>query len=147
MLEFFGIINNKVGVALGPELVVNGGFDTDSDWAEFGDVGSMVISNGVMQVTRVSGYSGGFQGISMLAGSTYRITKDSSVLSGAATAVFAIRSGASGGGSGLYVNSTTGHVVEEYVEVSNATRYITPAAGSGSGVVEYDNISVKEVVN
>jgi hypothetical protein len=132
---------------LGQELVVNGGFDTASDWVEFGDVGSLNISNGVMRVTRGAAYSGGYQGVMLFAGINYRIAKDSSVLSGTPSASFAIRSGAGGGGSAVYVNTTVGHVEEDYLEAATATRYITPAIGSNAGIVEYANISVKEVLN
>jgi hypothetical protein len=120
-------------VSYGPELVVNGGFDTDTAWTK---PTGCSISNGAAQFSGVAAYQQLIQGTAVV-GKNYRVQMDVvSVTSGSVRA----RAGSSNGPDisvpGTYVN-------EVVATLATGIGVITGPSGF-TGTI--DNISVREVI-
>ncbi len=131
--------------ALGSEEVVNGSFDTDSDWSKSG---SVTIGNGKANFDIVSG---GFtrisQNISLTNGKTYKINLEVNTQD-AGKQIF-IRDTSSGdlGGLQQLINLVDGVTSYIYYFTANANSnavYIKRQTASGDYSFSIDNVSVKE---
>jgi len=130
-------------VVYGPELVVNGTFDTDfTGWTDVSTgTGSIAVVSGQAQLTRVNINNRGFisQGITVVAGATYKV--QITEVSGQAYV-----------GVGTTDIGTT--FLAQPLATGENTFYITPNAtsvyinvrGIVDGVQLIDNVSVKEII-
>lgn len=134
------MLDKSQGV-LGPELLTNGGFDTDTAWTK----GTGWTISGGIASANVTGYAGIAQAIGAVVGRPYRITLTVTVVSGAL---------------GVGIGPSGANVFDPLITVSGQyTFLITPAAGTSNGnfyvrgngtsgafVGSVDNISVREVL-
>jgi hypothetical protein len=125
-------------ISYGSELVTNGTFDTDSDWAKGGD---WSIADGTAKVLTATGQSDLSQSFSVIAGRTYEFSVD--VISFRSSAAFAVQVA---NGFSFYPLLSVGTFKRVFVATSNTTTITFRNQSYGSGVSEIDNISVKEVL-
>lgn len=122
------------GVTLGPELVANGGFDTDTVWTKGA---GWTIGGGV--ATKTSGNANDIsQSITFTAGKSYQLTYDLTRSSGGITPQFlggTVASGAFRNTSGTYTD-----IVAE-PDGGNIFRFVPTSTFSGS----IDNVSIREI--
>jgi hypothetical protein len=123
----------KPEIALGPELVVNGGFDTDSDWTKQSNwtiSGGKANSNGSGLIYQTS--------VSYVDGKTYMVTFNADITSGTGTVRL--------GNTSAELYFANGYN-EFYLQTSasNTTRYIFFQGNSLVGSI--DNVSVKEDIS
>jgi len=130
-------LSSSVKEQLGDELVVNGTFDTDSDWT----VGSnWSIENGKAVASGVSG-DAIKQSINTSLGIKYRITVDVTIESGSISGYL----GSNGGiDRFMDISSSGSYQFEHNISVNNNQIFIY---GFDGFVGSVDNISVKEVFN
>jgi hypothetical protein len=128
--------NNLV---LGPELVVNGGFATDTNWTKGT---GWTISGGVAVATAVAGFEAIFQNIGAVAGKTYQVAVTATVTSGS----FGVGLGNNGqniwaapAASGIYTA-----VVTTSTAAGNGSVYIR---GNPTVTGTIDNVSVREITS
>jgi len=123
------------GLVLGPELVTNGSFTTDTDWTKAAGV---TISGGTLNFLAVSNQTAAFQNVGITAGKFYRITMTVSVTTGTVGPLF-------NGGP-----NTLGPVITS----SGTYSWTLTASGSANGNFSFnaslftgsvDNISIKEL--
>jgi hypothetical protein len=141
------ILDKSKGLVLGPELITNGTFDTNtSGWAA-GAAGSVVTLSWNAGVIRVENDASGTgttvgadQAITTVVGRTYRVSGSFRRVSGASANFTAI--GLSAGVS----TSSTDFIDVSFVFVATATT-TTIRLGStvGAAVGEFDNVSVREL--
>ena len=126
-----------LGDGLGQELVVNGGFDTDSDWTLSG----AVISGGVVTI---SGTSNGFisQNINVTNGSLVRV--EYTVTSTSVAGLLFLSSSGFGGVTESLDKSVGTH--EMSLTVMNDTNPLKILHNT-TDAISLDNVSVKEVLN
>lgn len=126
------MIDKSRGLMLGPELVSNGAFDSDTEWTKGA---GWVISNGVASMPSAQGETSNLsQSTGFIAGKTYLITANITITSGSMTIYVVGNNGGSITSSGI------------------KTFRITANASGGFAVVAYagftgsiDNISVREL--
>ena len=129
----------EVDMGLGPELVTNGGFDTDSDWSKT----ECVIADSVATLNGVLTMSGCFQLIANLEnGKTYQVAFD--IISG----------GDFGGYDLIFGNATedipgtgNGHRTYELVADFYPGDSYIGIQGPSTVPLVFDNVSVMEVLN
>ena len=124
-----------------PELVTNGGFDTDSDWTlENPGSGQWVIQDGAIYTSQSGTFSSVYQDISYQVGKTYEITftiKD--YVSGNVKVYLTNQSAASTN------RSAVGTYVERNVASETAFKRILIDGTSPKFSGSIDNVSVKEI--
>jgi len=128
-------LTSQPRIVLGPELVTNGGFDTDTDWTK--SVAGWTISGGL---ARKVGWDGSIyqNTASVITGRTYRV---------AITAV-----SVASGGCGIFILGTwTGVEMltpDEYSHdvVAGAGGRSIELYGNGSSDGTFDNFSVRELL-
>ena len=141
------ILDKSKGLALGPELVTNGDFSNGTTgWSAYNAVISAV--NGTLKVDDSSnlGYSSSaVQQLNLVAGRTYLLTFDVVSVSGAWSIGFATTDSSVGitFPSAMLSKNTTGP--QRFVFTYDGTRNFLFMDADGSGIVFYDNISVKEL--
>ena len=141
------MLDKSKGLALGPELVTNGDFSNGTTgWSAYNAVISAV--NGTLKVddSSNSGYnSSAVQQLNLVAGRTYLFTFDVVSVSGAWSIGFATTDSSAGitFPSAMLSKNTTGP--QRFVFTYDGTRNFLFMAVDGSGIVFYDNISVKEL--
>lgn len=137
-----GTINYEYNVAeqFGPELVSNGKFNTDvSGWAS--NAGTQAWVAGSLRRTSGGAAGGSYQDVPITAGKTIRLSSSITLVSGAgATRVFAY-DGASF--TTQIANLSASGFVDITPTQSSLRLYLYTDSTS---VVDYDNISVKEVL-
>ena len=120
----------------GVKLVINGGFDTDSDWTK--GTGWTIV-NGVAIRTGATSNSFVGQTITLTAGTTYKFTLDVNSIVG----------------SGTIYTTSTGQTILTFSTIGTKTAYFTPNAtmpyiigyyGTGTAELEIDNISIQKVI-
>ena len=118
---------------LGPELVTNGSFDTDSDWSK--PTGA-TISGGILTYTAVASGQGSGQSPTISAGKTYKVSLDVLSIDGNCRIVF---------GGTIQANfSTVG--TKTYFIPTSSTGALTIQSQAVSGLnATFDNISVREL--
>lgn len=133
-------LDKSQGLTLGPELVTNGGFDTDTDWAK--ETG-WTISGGA------ASYSGGggprlSQEIALNSESLYEIKFDLTVTSGSIR--FQLSESANNDNNAV-VGSTLIETqsVSSFLVAGSTSAFITIRPMVPSTVVSVDNISVREL--
>ena len=117
---------------IGPELVTNGTFDTDSDWTKGTGV---TISGGVVNATSATAII--TQTVSLVSGNVYAVTFDYTMASGLALRIE---------GSGILATSPTlgssGNITL-YITANSTTFKIAASGALFTGTI--DNISVREI--
>jgi hypothetical protein len=121
-------------VVIGPELVTNGTFDTDSDWTK--GTGWTISGNAASKVTGVS--SGLNQAISLTAGNVYSISYDLNRVAGSVRADFI-----GGTASQSVLRNSSGSYTEILVANTGNDTLSMVATSTFEGSV--DNISVREI--
>ena len=116
---------------LGSEEIVNGTFDTDSDWNKT----QATISNGVANISSDGSYAAIDQSNVSVIGKTYLYSIDVKSIIG----TLQIRLG-----SGTDVDITTVGVKTGYIVANSTTLEIKRKAGAGAINATIDNVSVKE---
>ena len=120
------------------ELIINGGFDTDTDWVKGGGGGSSwVISGGV--ATRISSLDWGLSQVvaDAVNGDTYRLSIDVTAFTSGT-----IRVALGTGGAVRYIANQTGTFVNDWIwDGTNGTSIVFQSNFVGS----IDNISLVKV--
>ena len=145
------MLDKRLGLVLGPELVVNGGFDNGvTGWASADANGDIAIVGGCLELTaKGAGYPRAAQAISTSAGKTYKISGDM-YCGSSSQAEFLVGTSAGSanlGRSGLSFTSTTPANRGLIFTAAGATTYVSayidrPTVGLKS---YFDNISIKEL--
>jgi len=138
------MLDKSKGLTLGPELVTNGTFDTDtSGWTPTN--ATLSVSSQRLRITKLSTYfSSAAQQITGLdASKTYQLTLNGYV--GSAEVRVIVGSGINSGG--IYDSAQSAIDISPTVLVTGKTSFwVTLLAYGGTGTyLEYDNISVKEL--
>ena len=129
------ILSVKPSVVLGEELVINGGFDTDSDWNK--ETG-WSISNGNASRTNTGTYTALQQNI-LTTGKKYKITiQIKSISSGS---IFGVRLGTN------YILQGTLSSEGVYTGIGLASNATLSIMGDPTFTGSIDNISVKEAID
>ncbi|MNZ72016.1 hypothetical protein D3C78_903850 [compost metagenome] len=124
------------------ELVVNGGFDADSDWTDSdAGTGTSTIAGGVLSMDYVdaSNYGRRTQTLSLVVGKSYALT----VTAAAGNARY-IYVNAAAGLSGGNIPSGGGSL--EFTATASSMALTLSASGSGSGNCMLEGVSLREVV-
>jgi hypothetical protein len=129
-------LDKRKGLVLGPELITNGGFDTDTDWTKNAGV---TVSGGELVFTSVASANGASQDSSgIVAGRLYKVKLNvTSITAGG----FRVKVG-----DGSYVTLSAGTGLKEFYCIAGATttKVISiDASGTTSGTI--DDVSVKEL--
>ena len=133
-------LDKSQGLTLGPELVTNGGFDTDTDWAK--ETG-WTISGGA------ASYSGGggprlSQEIALNSESLYEIKFDLTVTSGSIR--FQLSESANNDSNAVFSSTLIEtQSVSSFLVAGSTSAFITIRPMVPSTVVSVDNISVREL--
>lgn len=114
----------------GPELVVNGGFDADTDWTKGT---GWTIAAGVASFTATGSASNLSQNIGLVADTVYNVTVTVTVSAG----VVAVYAGISGG---TFAISTSGTYTRQLQAAGNGLLYFQ-AGTTFTGTI--DNVSVR----
>ncbi len=146
------VLDKSKGLVLSStEIVTNGGFDTNTAWTvSGGSLGSISISSGVLTVTRSGGYTSAGQSISFTSGKTYRISARARRTSGTGVVGFVVRTTNDNGGTVRLQaqhtpTSSFAEYVAYYVCANTETAFLQLAVSSADGVIEYDDVSLKEL--
>lgn len=127
-------------MGLGPELVTNGGFDTDTDWTE---EAVWSITGGQAVYTHAEDPPSGYiqQSLSIVAGTSYQVSFDILQVD-AGISVTPFLGGAAGG---VFVE--TGHVdlIVVAEELDSALKFLGEGISAGTNVI-IDNVSVRKIV-
>jgi hypothetical protein len=143
------LLDQSEGLALGPELVSNGGFDSDvSGWTA---TLTATWSSGKARLSTNTAATRTFaQGFNVTAGNGYLISCGSAVsISGTASVTITVRTSAADNstflaGASLNIGSETRFY---YVAASTTTVYVAVQTfTSASQTIEVDNISIKQVL-
>lgn len=127
-------------MSLGPELVVNGGFDTDTDWTDVPESSSWLIETGRLIFLAVS--PGSFtkeQTISITPGKSYQVSVDTVHWSnGNIISVFL-------GGTEIVLSAVSYSGIVEAGATDSKIRFVGTAIAPES-LDKFDNVSVREVL-
>jgi hypothetical protein len=149
-------VDQQVGLVIdagqqpGSELVLNGGFDTAAVWQSMPSAGSAVVAGGVLTVTRTTEFIASAQPINFVAGKLYDINFSGKLVSGSSALTIALRIGGNITGAVRLQHSVagspsmTGYSIK-YFCANTETLWLQAGAGNAPGVVEFDNISVREL--
>ena len=131
---------------IGPELVTNGTFDTDTTgWSGHNATSVLSVVDQKLRVTSTSTSTWAYQIISTEVGRVYKITADVSNVGGANTQVWV--GNASGNADWLLTNlGTSDQTFEGYFVAQGTSAYIQFVGNTVSGQsTDWDNISVCEI--
>jgi hypothetical protein len=134
------MLDKSKGLVLGPELVTNGTFDTDtSGWSPVSGPASVTVSSGQVTITNAAGdgLSGISQSLTVVVGKTYIVSSE--LVS--ATELAQIRVGIAAAGLEYYAG-TSNQIIFTATNTSMAVGVYCRTAG---GSATWDNISVKEL--
>ena len=135
-------------VFIGPELVTNGTFDTDTTGWTASSGTTLSVSSSALSV--VSGSSDGYayQAIPTVVGKTYTLSFDYKRVSGG---IGIVRIGTSAGGQQNWYSGSTQMTSTTFAPYTNTfvatatTTYISFWSRATDGEIHYDNISVREI--
>jgi hypothetical protein len=129
--------------ALGPELVTNGTFDTDtSGWAPVGAGVTLSVSSTALRIDTTSANGLASQSVPTVAGLTYRVSY--LFLGTTSTGNTTVLAGAAAGPS--YNNTTAAGVYSfTFVATSSSTSIQPRVSGGAANYALFDNISVREL--
>ena len=127
------LLDKSRGLELGPELVVNGGFDTDTVWAKTGTWG---ISGGVASAIDTAGTTGVYQALATGIGKRYRVAFDLVSISKGGIRILC-------GGSWSATVTAPGSYVLDVTATATATPLGPYTNGTTTAVI--DNISIREI--
>lgn len=145
----------RVPKRLGPELVTNGSFDTDTnDWSlASGSGGTFSWASGALSVNRTGGTTSAAQSVALVIGRSYAVSASQRVsVSGAGVAPnIALRVGSSASDTPLVSGTATTQATftaNSFIYQASATgaAWLHLIAGVAAGTVEFDNVSVREVL-
>jgi hypothetical protein len=146
------MLDKSRGLALGPELVVNGDFSdgTTTGWTAGTAVSTAAVVDGEMQVTAVTNNGRQVTAIATEVGKTYKVTGIGRFISGAGVTTGAALYHTTNTGATTTagpVNSATTNAPLGLVFTATATTsYIAAITlGSTGAIAAFDNISVKEL--
>lgn len=122
----------------GPNLVVNGGFDSDSAWTKGTGV---TISGGALNLAASSGYAE--QGIATVPGRTYAVT---GLVSGA-NPVWCGAFDSAGQNGALSASPRSRSGAFQFHFTANDTSSFLGFAGTASGPTSIDNVTMREVLD
>lgn len=126
--------------ALGPELVTNGTFPTDTNGWVAGNGSTISVTSGQLQVTN-GGFGNAFQQMSVVVGRTYRVR--ATVSNGTGTAIFAIGTPTT---FNLYGGFAAGVVDTNIVATDTTLLLVAYVDSVTAGLTAlFDNISVQLV--
>lgn len=132
------MLDKSKGLVLGPELVTNGDGSSATGWGSFG--GGLVISDGsVLTVTASGAYSGTSQALALVAGKTYQLVAVVRSVSGSGLDLRIDFNGVS------QTTASTSFVTLRQVFTAVSAQSIKISSISAAGVVEIDNVSVREL--
>jgi len=120
----------------GSELVVNGGFDTDSNWIKGGEA---TISGGVCRILSTSGSFSGIYQTVLVVGKTYIVTFDVTNVVSGNLKVGTLAEGASD------ITSSVNSLGSKSFTFTAIGTVISFARTSGQTDISIDNVSVKEI--
>ena len=120
----------------GSELVVNGGFDTDTNWTK---TTGWTISGGVLNAN-VGNYISAYQMCSFYANSYYIVTYTVTITSGSCRVYF------SGGTNAIGTERTTTGTFTEIIKANTGNNTLSISSIAIGFVGSIDNVSVKEVL-
>ena len=147
-------LDTSKGLVLGPELITNGTFDTDTSGWTAGAGTSIAATSGEFVVTNsiASGFGRSFQAISCVVGKHYKVEGLARVISassGRAGMYLVNASNVFIGPSTAEVSSTSLTAVSMIFQASATTHYLAAGVagvGANAGATfGFDNISVKEL--
>lgn len=130
------LLDKSKALALGSELVTNGGFSSDTAWTKGT---GWTISGGKAVATAVSAFVAIDQSVSTVSGKQYWVTCDTTVTAGGA----ALYLGAAGDGAVEIVMTATGSYRKLITATATATLIIRARGPGFTGTI--DNVSVKEL--
>ena len=146
------MLDKSQGLVLGSELVVNGTFVTDSNWAlNASPGGTYSISGGILTVTRTVGFTAVAQAINFVAGKTYKISAQARLVSGSGQAAFIIRTGNdtfSPTRASAFFSPPSGSFATYswyYTSAITETAFLQIGVGTAVGVIDFDNVTLKSV--
>jgi len=136
------MLDKSKGLTLGPELVTNGTFDSDTDWTK---AAGWTISGGTANFSSGAIFNSIYQTITTVAGLTYKLSFDCSARTTGTFQIFAKNTDDSGAllNSSVSVTST-GSYEFIFTALSTITFFKLTPMTSGAGA-SFDNISVKEI--
>lgn len=143
-------LDKSKGLVLGPELVVNGTFDSGTTgWASSsGFASTATVVSGEFQVTTTGSFGRQIQAITCVVGKTYKVSCTARVVSGGVSALIE-RTSSTGTGVGPFssTTSTATTTLSMVFTATSTTEYICVGAGSGGTghVMAFDNVSVKQL--
>lgn len=136
-LSLTGGLSVSSGASYGPELITNGGFDTDTAWTK---EASWTIASGVATYTPDGATHSLYQSEAIVSGRTYEIRFDITSRSGD-TDVQATLQGVETSGS---LTAVQRHTVQ-LTAAANRANILFYGSGS-SGSLSIDNVTVREVL-
>jgi len=125
-------LDNRLGLALGPELVTNGGFDSADGWVLQPEV---TISGGSLNFNATASRTATATGASCVSGRWYVVELDLTHTSG--TARF------NAGGGTTTITGSTGH--KKYIRQATGTNDFYFSCASAGAVYSVDNVTVREL--
>lgn len=135
--------------ALSPGVLLNGTFNSDlANWTLAGSAGGTIEWNsGKMRVERTSTTTSGYQPILLTGGVAYRFTCAATYISGSVNkASLTLRNGTLVSSAVLGTVETavggSGTLTLDYTPGSTMTAYIHPTVGGGSGVYDFDDVTL-----
>lgn len=138
--EFFTQQSN--GDFLGVELVVNGGFDTDTDWIKESE---WSISNGSATMAPTALFNTIRQNVGFVEDKTYSLKLDVTAVTGLMKAMQIANTGTTN--LALFTFNTQGHISEVVTSAGGSGRTsIGFARDSGASSCTIDNVSVKQLL-
>ena len=137
-------LDKSANLALGAELVTNGGFDSDiSGWTNSG-TGTFVWSAGSGRFTRSASTDFASATISTVAGRWYEVRASATIISGTFGRVAAGPVNSITSASNSLVSAFSGQTRLMFL-ATGASSYVCLGADANATVVDFDNISVKEL--
>jgi len=125
-------LDKRLGLALGPELVTNGGFDNADGWVLQPEV---TISGGSLNFNATASRTATATGASCVSGRWYVVEFDLTHTSG--TARF------NAGGGTTTITGSTGH--KKYIRQATGTNDFYFSCASAGAVYSVDNVTVREI--
>jgi hypothetical protein len=150
------MLDKRMGLVLGPELVTNGTFDTNiNGWTAGSAASNISWVSGKLRVSTTIAESQGksaYQAFPVISGKTYKISCGVTLVNGSFTTVqLALRNGADAASSTLIagsdISSTDGEKSFIYTATATTTLYLHCRIfnTSATATVDYDNITAKEL--
>jgi hypothetical protein len=143
------VLDKHDGLAQGANTVTNGTFTADiTGWTlATGAGGTIAWSAGSMRVVRTTGTASGYQAMSVVAGITYKVTAQATLISGTGTGIVVIRTGVGSSDTALVVGAAAASqtVTIYYTAASTTTVYLHLGLTTANGTWDFDNVTAVTV--